>query len=240
MEHAVSNPRRRGPSTDWSSWVISILLHGLLFASIWYFGHPKAVELMPAAGAGKPGIEAGRAGSESPGPAAAQKNTVKARLAEARKWVYKNSQELAAHVKKQREEIEFVDKVLLHSAWTEASFPKITERAAEILSLDLENVKLVRSTADTGEREVNSVYIRLYTNTERVFFDVMFLVNVVGDGTLHSKFITDNLIILIRERGLKDTTSLIIPTNYTREFYLERFTPAHVIERTTIRQSDLW
>ncbi len=238
MEHAISNPRRRRASIDWPSWTVSVLLHGLLFVSIWYFGRPATVELKPIAGVGKPGVEAGRTGTET--PAAPEKNTMKARLAEARKWVYKNSQELAAHVKKQRGEIEFVDKVLFHSAWTEASFPKIVERAAEILSLNLESVKLIRSTANTGGRDVNSVYIRLHTNAERVFYDVMFLVNVVGDGTLHSKFITDNLIILIRERGVKDTTSLIIPTKYTREFYLERFTPAHVIERTTIRRSDLW
>jgi HAMP domain-containing protein len=123
--------------------------------------------------------------------------------------------------------------------WTMESMPVKIISAAKRADLDLAGIKIIKAKSNESE-DTYDVVLRIYSSAGKVFDDILFASHMVGDGTLHSKFKTDKMLIYVKDKKSSGTALFSAYTRETRRFYLNRISPQEFLLSATVEEVKNW
>jgi len=123
--------------------------------------------------------------------------------------------------------------------WTMESMPVKIVSAARRADLNLEGIEMLKAEGNEPE-ETYDVVLRIYSSAGKVFDDILFASHMVGDGTLHSKFKTDKMLIYVKDKKTPGAALFSAYTRETRRFYLSRISPQEFLLGATVQEVKDW
>lgn len=123
--------------------------------------------------------------------------------------------------------------------WSLDSMPIKITSASKVVGIKLVKVNLARLGKKNGEDSYD-VNLRVYSTSSRVFDDILLLSHLVGDGTLHSEFKTDKLVIYLKDKKTSGAARFSVSTKEARRFYLRRITPNEYLIDAAVQEVNDW
>ena len=188
--------------------IISLVAHGLiLYLVLAGVGHPPGQD-------GR--LSAGKKLAMAEDFIMGQSNLLRSRLAERLK-----------RIKSSPTDIDKMD-------WTVDSMPVKIASAANRANLKLLEAKLTEIEADEGQKRYH-IFLKIMSDAENVFDDILLASYMVGDGTLHSKFRTEELTISLEDSDAPGSVMFRTYTSDTRRLYLNRISPQEFILQASVQ-----
>jgi hypothetical protein len=135
-------------------------------------------------------------------------------------------------------EVNVLKREAFSEKWTKNNMPARMKKVFERIDRNLSDVEVTPSLFK--KKDEFSILVKVITTPRLVFEDIILLSYIVGDGTLHSDFNTDYLLLALKEKGSAGSRDFIVTTMDCRLLYAKKLSAQQFIRQATIEEGKHW
>ena len=164
--------------------------------------------------------------------------SVNDKLDSAETFVSEEIQKSRERIMRKIGEINVLKREAFSEKWTKDNMPARIKKAFNRIGRNVSDAEVTPSLFK--KKDEFSVLIRLTTTPRQVFEDIILLSYIVGDGTLHSDFNSDYLLLALKEKGSAGSRDFIVTTMDCRLLYAKKLSAQQFIRQATIEEGKHW